>query len=145
MRALIQRVTEAEVRVDGRIVGRCGRGMVILACAMQGDTDDNARRLAQKIAALRIFADDAGKTNRAIGDIGGSALIVSQFTLAADTSRGNRPGFSAAAPPDEGRRLFDLFVQTVAEQGIPVETGIFGAEMQLTLTNDGPFTIWIER
>jgi D-tyrosyl-tRNA(Tyr) deacylase len=145
MRAILQRVMSASVSVDGDIVGRCGPGLMILACAMQGDGDDNARVLAKKIAGLRMFRDDAGKTNRSILDIGGSALIVSQFTLAADTSRGNRPGFSGAAAPEEGRRLFDLFCAEVAGLGIPVETGVFGAEMAVSLVNDGPFTISLER
>ena len=145
MRALVQRITQASVTVEGVIVGQSGPGLLILACAMQGDTDENALALAKKLVALRMFRDADGKTNLSIRDTGGSALIVSQFTLAADTSRGNRPGFSAAAAPEEGRRLFDLFCAAVAAEGIPVETGIFGAEMQVMLTNDGPFTLWIEK
>ncbi len=144
MRALLQRVSHASVTVDGQIIGECGAGLLILACAMQGDTEAAADRLAARIAKLRIFRDDAGRMNRAILDTGGSALVISQFTLAADTSRGNRPGFSAAAAPDEGRRLFDHFVHRIAAQGIPVQTGHFGAEMQVSLTNDGPVTIWLE-
>ena len=145
MRAILQRVMSASVSVDGHIVGQSGPGLLILACAMQGDTDDNARSLAKKIAALRMFRDAEGKTNLSIRDTGGSALIISQFTLAADTSRGNRPGFSAAAAPQEGRRLFDLFCTAVKAEGIAVETGVFGAEMQVSLTNDGPFTLWVEK
>ncbi|MBV0910932.1 D-aminoacyl-tRNA deacylase [Anianabacter salinae] len=144
MRALLQRVTEAQVAVDGVVIGRCGSGLLILVCAMQGDTGAEADKLAARIAKLRIFPDDAGKMNRSVRDIGGAALVVSQFTLAADTSRGNRPGFSAAATPDEGRALYERFAQALVGEGVPVETGRFGADMQVALVNDGPVTIWIE-
>lgn len=144
MRALLQRVTEAAVRVDGTVIGQCGPGLLILVCAMQGDDAARAEALAAKIAKLRIFKDDAGKMNRALADTGGGALVVSQFTLAADTSRGNRPGFSAAAPPDEGERLYLHFAQALAGLGVAVETGRFGADMQVSLVNDGPVTIWLE-
>ena len=144
MRALIQRVSEAAVRVDGAVIGQCGPGLLVLICAMQGDDASVGKKLAAKIAKLRIFQDEAGKMNRSVLDIGGSALVVSQFTLAADTSRGNRPGFSAAAPPDEGRRLYEYFAKKLAEQGVPVETGSFGADMKVELLNDGPVTIWME-
>ncbi|MCP5071746.1 MAG: D-tyrosyl-tRNA(Tyr) deacylase [Rhodobacteraceae bacterium] len=145
MRCLLQRVTSATVSVNGAQTGQTGPGLMILACAMRGDTDANAEALARKVVNIRIFRDEAGKTNRSILDTGGSALIVSQFTLAADTSRGNRPGFSAAAAPEEGERLFNLFCQKVAAHSISVETGKFGAEMQVQLTNDGPFTVWLEK
>jgi D-tyrosyl-tRNA(Tyr) deacylase len=144
MRALIQRVTRATVSVEGRQIGQCGAGLLILICAMQGDTDLQAEQMAAKISKLRIFKDDEGRMNRSILDIGGSALVVSQFTLAADTSRGNRPGFSAAASPDEGRRLYQQFAASVAALGIPTETGEFGADMAVELVNDGPVTIWLE-
>lgn len=144
MRALIQRVTQAQVAVDGDIIGQTGPGLLILICAMQGDTAAQATAMAAKIAKLRIFTDDAGKMNLSLRDIDGSALVVSQFTLAADTLRGNRPGFSAAAPPVEGARLYQLFTEALAAQDIPVQTGAFGADMQVTLTNDGPVTIWID-
>lgn len=111
---------------------------------MAGDTEANASQLARKVCALRIFRDDDGRMNRSLLDVGGAALVVSQFTLAADTSRGNRPGFSAAAPPDEGKALYERFCALVAEQGVTVATGEFGADMAVTLTNDGPVTIWIE-
>ena len=111
---------------------------------MHGDDDAAARHLAGKIAKLRIFKDEAGKMNRSILDTRGSALIVSQFTLAADTARGNRPGFSAAAPPEEGQRLYERFAGDVAALGIPVATGRFGADMQVSLINDGPVTIWFD-
>jgi len=145
MRALLQRVSEARVDIDGQIVGQCGQGLMILVCAMQGDTEENAAKLATKIAKVRIFKDDAGKMNRSIADIGGSALVVSQFTLSADTSRGNRPGFSTAAAPDDGQLLYLQFADCLRGLGIPVETGEFGADMQVSLTNDGPVTIWMEQ
>ncbi|MFT7593052.1 MAG: D-tyrosyl-tRNA(Tyr) deacylase [Paracoccaceae bacterium] len=144
MRALIQRVTQASVTVDGQVIGQIGPGLLVLVCAMQGDSTGQADQLAAKIAKLRIFADEAGKMNRSVRDIGGAALVVSQFTLAADTSRGNRPGFSAAAPPAEGEQLYDHFATQMAAQGIAVQTGQFGADMAVALTNDGPVTIWME-
>jgi len=117
---------------------------MILVCAMQGDTDEDATRLALKISKLRIFADDGGKMNRSVLDIAGEALVVSQFTLSADTSRGNRPGFSAAAPPEEGKALYETFARNLAELGVPVATGEFGADMKVSLINDGPVTIFME-
>ncbi len=144
MRALIQRVTSASVTVDSEVVGQIGAGLLILVCAMQGDTEPQADALAAKIGKLRIFVDDAGKMNRSLLDTGGAALVVSQFTLAADTSRGNRPGFSTAAPPAEGQQLYEYFTQALASQGLTVETGQFGADMQVALTNDGPVTIWMD-
>ncbi|OSQ50616.1 D-aminoacyl-tRNA deacylase [Marivita geojedonensis] len=144
MRALIQRVSEASVSVDGEVLGEIGAGLLILICAMQGDTEAQADRLAAKIAKLRIFKDDEGRMNRSVTDIGGSALVVSQFTLAADTSRGNRPGFSTAAAPDDGNRLYEHFADQIAAQGIPVAKGRFGADMKVRLLNDGPVTIWMD-
>lgn len=144
MRALVQRVAQANVVVEGRDVGGCGEGLMVLVCAMQGDTETEAEKLAAKIARLRIFRDDEGRMNRSVLDIGGGALVVSQFTLAADTSRGNRPGFSAAAKPEEGERLYQHFARALAGQGIAVECGVFGADMAVSLTNDGPVTIWID-
>ena len=143
MRALLQRVSRASVTVEGRVVGEIGPGLLILICAMQGDAEAEADKLAAKIAKLRIFKDEAGKMNKAIRDVGGSALVVSQFTLAADL-RGNRPGFSYAAPPDQGNRLYDYFASKVAAEGIPVQKGIFGADMDVSLNNDGPVTIWMD-
>ena len=145
MKAVLQRVSKARVEVDGALVGQCQRGLLILVCAMLGDTEENGKALAGRIAKLRIFQDDAGKMNRSILDIGGEALVVSQFTLAADTSRGNRPGFSAAAPPDVGERLYLAFADELRAQGIAVETGQFGADMAVSLVNDGPVTIVMER
>ena len=144
MRAILQRVSEAAVRVDGEVVGQCGPGLMILVCAMQGDTEANADLLAAKVSKCRIFEDEAGKMNRSVLDIGGSALVVSQFTLAADTSRGNRPGFSSAAAPEDGRRLYEHFARALADLGVPVQTGQFAADMKVSLVNDGPITIWME-
>ena len=141
MKAILQRVSEARVRSDGDSVGEIGAGLMILYCAEAGDGDDAVQRLAEKTAKLRIFADDAGKMNKAITDIGGSALVVSQFTLAANTAKGNRPSFIGAAAPDEGARLYDALCAAIAGLGIPVATGRFGADMQVELINDGPVTI----
>ena len=144
MRVLIQRVTQASVTVDAQIVGQIGPGLLILACAMQGDDDATAAALAGRVARLRIFRDDQGRMNRSVLDTGGTALVVSQFTLAADTSSGNRPGFSSAAAPDDGRRLYERFAQALRELGVAAETGRFGADMQVALVNDGPVTIWMD-
>lgn len=144
MRALIQRVTEASVTVEGKVIGEIGNGLLILICAMQGDASSNADALALKISKLRILSDDAGKMNRSVLDTGGAALVVSQFTLAADTSRGNRPGFSAAAPPDQGRVLYEYFTAQLHSHGISTATGQFGADMAVKLVNDGPVTIWLD-
>ena len=145
MKAVVQRVAEARVEIDGAVVGRCGAGLMILVCAMQGDTEANAEALAGRIAKLRVFRDEAGRMNRSIRDTDGAALVVSQFTLAADTSRGNRPGFAAAAPPETGEPLYEHFVAALRAEGVPVETGRFGADMAVHLVNDGPVTIPIER
>ena len=143
MRAVLQRVSRASVTVDGTVTGEIGAGLLILICAMEGDTTAQADQLAAKIAKLRIFKDDQGKMNLSIRDIGGAALIVSQFTLAADL-RGNRPGFSTAAKPEEGKRLYEYFTAKVQAEGIPTANGIFGADMDVSLNNDGPVTIWME-
>lgn len=144
MRALIQRVSEASVTVDGEVVGEIGQGLLVLVCAMQGDDEAAADKLAAKIAKCRIFQDDAGKMNRSVQDVGGAALVVSQFTLAADTRSGNRPGFSTAAAPADGERLYEYFAVQMADQGISVEKGRFGADMKVRLLNDGPVTIWFD-
>src|SRR6056297_1173777 len=138
MRALLQRVIEAEV------IGRCGAGLMILVCAMQGDGEAEAERLAAKAAKLRIFRDNEGRMNRSVLDAGGAALVVSQFTLAADTSRGNRPGFSTAAAPEDGRRLYEHFAASVGALGVPVDPGESAGDMRVHLLNDGPVTIWME-
>lgn len=144
MRALVQRATQASVTVDGEVVGQIDDGMLIFFCATQGDEPSKAVQLAAKISKLRIFKDDADKMNLSIKDTGGSALIVSQFTLAADVSRGNRPGFSYAAAPEDGLKLYELFIAEMQKLGVPVATGRFGAEMAVSLTNNGPATIWYD-
>ena len=143
MRALIQRTTEASVTVDGRATGAIGAGLVVLVCAMRGDTEAESAWLAGKVARLRIFHDADRRMNRSIVDTGGAALVVSQFTLAAET-KGNRPGFSTAAPPAEAERLYVAFVEHLRKLGIRVETGVFAAEMKVSLVNDGPVTIWLD-
>lgn len=144
MRALLQRVGRSAVEVREQTIGQIDQGLLILVCAMDGDGPKEADQLASKISKLRIFSDEAGKMNRSLLDIGGSALVVSQFTLAADTSRGNRPGFSSAAKPEEGRQLYEYFARALEKLGIKVETGEFGADMQVSLVNDGPVTIWMD-
>lgn len=144
MRALLQRVTRASVSVSGETVGEVGLGLLALVCAMQGDTDTDADRLASKVSKLRIFRDDAGKMNRSVRDANGEILVVSQFTLAADTRRGNRPGFSTAAPPADAERLYHRFAEALRSEGIGTEQGRFGAEMEVALVNDGPVTIWLD-
>ncbi len=143
MRAVLQRVSHASVSVDTAVVGQIGQGLLILVCVLQGDTEAQADKLATRIAKLRIFKDNAGKMNLSLRDVQGSALVVSQFTLAADL-RGNRPGFSAAAPPDLGRTMYDRFADSLASQDIPVAKGVFGADMRVSLLNDGPVTIWMD-
>ncbi len=144
MRALLQRVSHASVSVADETLGEIGAGVLALVCAMQGDTEADADRLASKVCKLRIFRDDAGKMNRSIRDAGGEALVVSQFTLAADTSRGNRPGFSSAAPPAQAELLYERFAAAMRSEGIRTEQGRFGAEMKVALVNDGPVTIWLD-
>ena len=144
MRALLQRVTEARVSISGSVIGEIGPGLAILVCAMRGDDEGAAATLAAKVAKLRIFRDDEGRMNRSVLDAGGAALVVSQFTLAADTSRGNRPGFSSAAPPEDGERLYLAFAAALADHGIPVATGRFGADMLVEICNDGPVTVWLD-
>ena len=144
MRALIQRVSQAEVTVDGRSTGRIEAGLLVLVCAMQGDPDGAPAKLAARIAKLRIFRDEADKMNRSVTDTRGSVLVVSQFTLAADTRTGNRPGFSTAAPPERGNALYLTFAEELRKLGLPVEMGEFGADMKVSLINDGPVTIWMD-
>ncbi len=144
MKALLQRVSEASVTVDERAVAAIGPGLLVLACVERGDDTAAADFLARKIANMRIFADDAGKMNRSVLDVGGGVLVVSQFTLAADLRRGNRPGFSAAAPPDAAVPLLERLCAGLRQHGVPVETGEFAAHMAVRLVNDGPVTIWID-
>jgi D-tyrosyl-tRNA(Tyr) deacylase len=144
MRACIQRVTRAQVTVDGEIVGRIDRGMLVLLGVVQGDDEAAAGKLAEKIVSLRIFDDPEGKMNLALGDVGGAMLVVSQFTLAGDCRKGRRPSFDSAAPPELAERLYELFVRLVSEQRIPVATGRFRANMQVELVNDGPVTFVVD-
>lgn len=141
MLSVVQRVAQASVTVDGAVVGAIGRGLLVLVCAQPGDTDTHGERLVEKLLRLRIFADDAGKMNRSVQDIAGGLLLVSQFTLAADLSRGNRPSFVSAAPPELARTLFDRLVAVARQRHQEVATGIFGANMQVSLINDGPVTL----
>jgi D-tyrosyl-tRNA(Tyr) deacylase len=141
VQALIQLVSEASVRVRGRVTGQIGHGLLVLLCIERGDDEAVADKLLAKILNLRIFADGTGKMNRSVQDVGGGLLIVSQFTLAADTSGGNRPSFTGAAPPDEGRRLYDYFVAQARAGHAGVATGEFAAHMKVTLVNNGPVTI----
>jgi D-tyrosyl-tRNA(Tyr) deacylase len=138
---LVQRVASARVDVGGVTIGEIGAGLLVLVCAERGDTEVQADKLLAKILKLRIFSDEAGKMNRSVQDVNGGLLVVSQFTLAADTSGGNRPSFTNAAPPDEGRRLYDFFVQQARAQHTVVATGEFAADMKVHLVNDGPVTI----
>lgn len=146
MRAVIQRVGGASVTVDGREVGRIGPGLLVLAGFAPGDDAAAVRWMCEKIARLRIFEDEAGKMNRSVADIGGGILLVPQFTLYGDASKGNRPSFTDAAPPDRAEALYEETIRTLREiSGVPVESGIFGAAMQVALVNDGPVTILLER
>jgi D-tyrosyl-tRNA(Tyr) deacylase len=144
MKAVVQRVREARVEVGGEVVGRIGPGLLVLVCAMRGDGEREAERLLQRLLKLRVFSDEQGKMNRSVQDVGGGLLIVSQFTLAAEFTGGNRPSFSSAAPPEEGRRLYEQLL-TLARAAHPdVASGQFAADMQVHLVNDGPVTIPIE-
>jgi len=144
VRALVQRVSRAQVSVDGNVVGSVERGFLVLLGVTHDDTEADADRLAAKIAALRVFEDAEGKMNRSLADVGGAVLSVSQFTLYADVRRGNRPSFTAAAPPEQGLRLYERFCDQLAAAGIRCERGVFGAHMQVELVNDGPVTIMID-
>lgn len=144
MRALIQRVTSANVTIDEERVGECGKGFLILLGVGDGDGQEQIEKLWSKIYKLRIFEDESGKTNRSLADIGGEVLIVSQFTLYANCKKGNRPSFTEAGKPDEARRLYEEFVARARQDVEKVQTGQFGAMMQVSLVNDGPFTIWLD-
>lgn len=145
MKAVIQRVTSASVTVEGSIVGQIGGGIMILLGVEKGDTEAGADWLAEKITALRMFSDDDGKMNLSVKDVGGSLLVVSQFTLAGNCAKGKRPSFDTAAPADEGKRLYEYFVAAAMRSGVPVETGIFQADMQVSIVNDGPVTFILEK
>ncbi len=145
MKGVIQRVTSASVTVDGRTTGEIGQGLLVLLGVEKGDDESKADWLAEKIAGLRIFSDDEGRMNLSLRDVGGALLVVSQFTLAGNCSKGKRPSFDTAAPPDEGRRLYEYFTEAVKRLGLPVQTGVFQADMQVSLVNDGPVTFILER
>ncbi len=144
MRAVVQRVSRGEVRVDGATVGAVGRGLVVLLGVARGDVEADARALAGKVAGLRVFEDAAGKMNLALADVGGGVLVVSQFTLLGDARKGNRPSFIDAAPPEEGNALYERFCALLRGKGLPVETGTFRATMEVELVNDGPVTILLD-
>ena len=144
MRALLHRVSEASVSLEGEVLSAIGPGLVVLVCAEKGDDEAQAGFFAGKIAKMRLFADAGGKTNLSILDVGGEALVISQFTLAADWRKGNRPGFSAAADPETAERLYDYFCRQLAAEGVPVKTGKFRSHMAVSLVNDGPMTIWMD-
>ena len=144
MLALVQRVREARVEIAGETVGAIAGGLLVFVCAEPADTDAQADKLVAKLLKLRIFSDDAGKMNRSVSDIGGGLLLVPQFTLAADTQSGTRPSFTPAAAPEEGRRLFEYFVRQAGNAHPLVQTGQFGADMKVSLTNDGPVTFWLQ-
>jgi D-tyrosyl-tRNA(Tyr) deacylase len=144
MRAVVQRVSRAEVRVEGRVAGRVGRGFVVLLGVAVGDTESDAAHLVDRIIGMRVFADGAGKMNCSLGQVGGALLVVSQFTLLADANSGRRPSFTGAAAPDEARRLYQHFLSLARMAGVKVETGEFGATMEVELVNDGPVTIILD-
>lgn len=144
MRALIQRVTQAQVSIDGETVGSCGRGFLILLGVGEGDGQEQVERLWSKIFKMRIFEDEAGKTNLSLADADGEVLVVSQFTLYANCKKGNRPSFTQAGAPAEAKRLYEAFVERARQDVQHVQTGEFGAMMQVSLVNDGPFTIWLD-
>ncbi|MFZ6770395.1 D-aminoacyl-tRNA deacylase [Undibacterium sp. Di26W] len=144
MIALLQRVTEAKVVVDGNTIGAINNGLMVLVCAERDDTKKQADALLTKLLAYRVFSDDAGKMNRSVTDVQGGLLLVPQFTLAADTNSGTRPSFTPAAPPELGKQLFDYFVTQARNKHAQVETGSFGADMKVSLTNDGPVTFWLK-
>ena len=144
MRAVVQRVGEARVEVEGRVVGAIGRGLLVLVGIAREDTPRDAEYLAEKIAGLRIFPDEEGKMNRSVREVGGAILVVSQFTLYGDTRKGRRPSFDRAAPPEQARSLYEYFVEALRAKGLEVETGIFQAMMQVHLVNEGPVTLLCE-
>jgi D-aminoacyl-tRNA deacylase len=144
MRAVVQRVSRAEVRIAGRVVGKIGRGFVVLLGVASGDSDADAAHLVDRIIGMRVFADDAGKMNLALAQVDGALLVVSQFTLIADTNSGRRPSFIKAAAPEEARRLYEHFLSLAQTRGVKVETGEFGATMDVELVNDGPVTIILD-
>jgi len=144
MKAVVQRVSAASVTIDGQVVGSCEAGLMVLLGVAADDTEDHARMMAQKLVKLRIFCDENGKMNRSVADIGGQMLLVSNFTLLADTSHGNRPSFTGAGDPAHAEALYHMVLQLLCEQGIAIESGRFGADMQVHIENDGPVTILLD-
>ncbi len=143
MIGLLQRVSSARVEVDGESIGSIARGLMVLVCAERGDAEPHADKLLERLLNYRVFSDADGRMNLSLREVQGGLLLVPQFTLAADTRKGNRPSFTPAAPPDEGRRLFDHMLERARSLHAPVQAGRFGADMQVSLTNDGPVTIWL--
>lgn len=144
MIGLLQRVKNASVTVNEQVIGAVKQGLLVLVCAEKGNSAEQCEKLAKKVLAYRIFEDENGKMNKSVSDIGGEILIVSQFTLAADTAKGLRPSFTPAADPETGKRLYEHFIEKIKESGLKTETGQFGANMQVALINDGPVTIWLK-
>ncbi len=144
MKAVVQRVASAQVRIDGEIVGQCGQGLMILLGVAADDTKADAEVMAQKLAKLRIFCDEDGKMNRSVRDVAGGALVVSNFTLLADTSHGNRPSFTGAGDPQRAQSLYEYFLTSLSGEGVPTESGRFGADMRVLIENDGPVTILLD-
>jgi D-tyrosyl-tRNA(Tyr) deacylase len=144
MRALVQRVTHAEVTVEGEVMGTIETGLLVLLGVTHTDTPSDASFLARKVGRLRIFSDDAGKMNRSVQDVGGSVLVVSQFTLYADARRGNRPSYTQAAAPDQAEKLYEYFMACLRDDGLQVASGRFGTHMRVSLLNDGPVTLWLD-
>lgn len=144
MIGLLQRVKNASVTVNEQVIGAVKQGLLVLVCAEKGDSAEQCEKLAKKVLAYRIFEDENGKMNKSVSDISGEILIVSQFTLAADTAKGLRPSFTPAADPETGKRLYEHFIEKIKESGLKIETGQFGANMQVALINDGPVTIWLK-
>jgi D-aminoacyl-tRNA deacylase len=144
VRSVVQRVAEASVRVDGEVVGSIGRGLLVLLGVAVRDDEPAALRLAARVARLRVFENEEGRFDRSLLDVGGAALVVSQFTLIADTAKGNRPSFTDAAPPERSEPLYERFCDALRAEGVPVETGVFGARMEVSLVNDGPVTIIVD-
>jgi D-aminoacyl-tRNA deacylase len=144
MKALLQRVSSAKVEVNGEVVGKIGMGLLVFLCAVKGDTEKDLDYVVKKVSQIRIFEDDQGKMNLSVADVKGSALVVSQFTLAASTRKGNRPSFDNAEAPEQAKLMYEAFVRRMRDIGLPVQTGVFAAMMNVTLVNDGPVTIWID-
>ena len=144
MKALIQRVSSAKVEVSGKVIGEIGKGLLVLLCAVRGDTEEDLAYIVKKVSQLRVFEDDQGKMNQSVLDVKGGVLAVPQFTLAASAKKGNRPSFDEAEAPERAKLLYERFIQGIAEFGIPVQSGAFGAMMQVSLVNDGPVTIMLD-